>query len=75
MGVRGSPERDISSLGAMGRGAWPISGVVRVTARACLLFFSEVVVNLPRFSEVLGVWRVGTRRVGIAQSIETSTEH
>ena len=39
IGVRGSPERDILSLGAMGTGAWLISGVVRVTARAYFVFF------------------------------------
>ncbi len=84
IGVRGSPERDISSLGAMGPGPGRFLGVVR----ASHALFG---VSLVR--------RVGTRRVGMrlggdsthvilspnrldkhralkqAQSIETSTEH
>ena len=41
IGVRGSPERDISSLRALGPGGGQISRVVHVSARAAFGVFAE----------------------------------
>ncbi len=41
IGVRGSPERDISSLPALGPGGGQISRVVHVSARAAFGVFAE----------------------------------
>ena len=41
VGVRGSPERDISSLRALGPGGGQISRVVHVSARAAFGVFAE----------------------------------
>ena len=56
IGVRGFPARDISSLGAMGRGPGRFPGLF-TWRRLRVCRFSEAVVILPRFSEVVGVWR------------------
>ena len=54
IGVRGSPELDISSLGAMGPGLGRFPGVVRAS-RTLLQLFLEISVLFLRFSEVVKV--------------------
>ncbi len=77
----GFPRTGYFVLGRDGTGAWQISGVVCVTARAFLLLLLGSLVFLLRFSEVFGVRRVGARlggdsaRVILSPNIETSTEH
>ena len=63
--MRGSPERDISSLRAFGPGGGQIWGVVRVSARALLEYFEESHIWLTRNGTVLGKVAFGSSEAAL----------